>query len=212
MVEGAGAWTRVRWMLGSTAWRPHRSLLLGAIALSVLLAALATLQYRWLGQIGEADAARLRAGARSRAVQVGREFDREITLAFLWLQADAATVRGGDATAYAGRFSHWSSLAAQPGIVRTVYVVDGDRLRRFEPGTGAFVATEWPAELRAVRERVRAAGAPRMGAGGSRGFFDGIDSSPRMTGPRNTASHFAAILFMICMPPPCRYHISRCRG
>jgi len=162
-------------MLGSTAWRPHRSLLLGAIALSVLLAALATLQYRWLGQIGEADAARLRAGARSRAVQVGREFDREITLAFLWLQADAATVRGGDATAYAGRFSHWSSLAAQPGIVRTVYVVDGDRLRRFEPGTGAFVATEWPAELRAVRERVRAAGAPRTGAGGSRGFFDGID-------------------------------------
>jgi signal transduction histidine kinase len=162
-------------MLGSTAWRPHRSLLLGAIALSVLLAALATLQYRWLGQIGEADAARLRAGARSRAVEVGREFDREITLAFLWLQADAATVRGGDATAYAGRFSHWSSLAAQPGIVRTVYVVDGDRLRRFEPGTGGFVATEWPSELRAVRERVRAAGAPRAEAGGSRGFFDGID-------------------------------------
>jgi hypothetical protein len=41
-------------MLGSTAWRPHRSLLFGTIALSVLLAVLATLQYRWLGQIGEA--------------------------------------------------------------------------------------------------------------------------------------------------------------
>lgn len=162
-------------MLGSASGRPHRSLLLGAIALLVLLAALATLQYRWLGQIGEADAARLRAGARSRAVQVGREFDREITLAFLWLQADAATVRGGDATAYAGRFSHWSGLAAQPGIVRTVYVVDGDRLRRFEPGTGGFAATEWPSELRAVRERFRAAGATRTEAGGSRGFFDRID-------------------------------------
>lgn len=168
-------------MLGSASWRPHRSLLLGAIALLVLLAALATLQYRWLGQIGEADAARLRAGARSRAVQVGREFDREITLAFLWLQADAATVRGGDAKAYAGRFSHWSSLAAQPGIVRTVYVVDGDRLRRFEPGTGEFVATEWPAGLLTVRERVRAAGrapaagAPPAPAGGGRFFVDWID-------------------------------------
>jgi signal transduction histidine kinase len=168
-------------MLGSTAWRPHRSLLLGAIALSVLLAVLATLQYRWLGQIGEADAARLRAGARSRAAQLGREFDREVTLAFLWLQADAGTVRGGDATAYAGRFSRWRRLAAQPGIVRAVYVVEGDRLRRFEPGTGAFVATEWPAELRTARERFRAvgrspaAGAPPAAAGGGRGFFDAID-------------------------------------
>jgi signal transduction histidine kinase len=171
-------------MLGSTAWRPHRSLLLGAIALSVLLAVLATLQYRWLGQIGKADAARLRAGARSRAAQLGREFDREVTLAFLWLQADAATVRGGDAAAYAERFSRWSRLAAEPGIVRAVYVVEGDRLRRFELGTGAFVATEWPAELRAVRERVRAAGAPRTEAGGSRGFFDGIDTDlPAIVAP-----------------------------
>ena len=168
-------------MLGATAWRPHRSLLLGAIALSVLLAVLATLQYRWLGQIGEADAARLRAGARSRAAQVGREFDREVTLAFVWLQADAATVRGGDATGYAERFSRWSRLAAEPGIVRAVYLVEGDRLRRFEPGTGAFVATEWPAELRAVRERFRAAGlapvagAPPAMAGGGRAFVDWID-------------------------------------
>jgi signal transduction histidine kinase len=169
-------------MLGSAAWRPHRSLLLGAIALSVLLAVLATMQYRWLGQIGEADAARLRAGARSRASQFGREFDREVTLAFLWLQADAATVRGGEATAYAARFSRWSRLAAEAGIVRAVYVVDGDRLRRFEPRWRAFVATAWPPDLQTVRERLRAAGrssgagAPPAAAGGGRGFFDGIDT------------------------------------
>lgn len=165
-------------MLGSAAWRPHRSLLLGAIALSVLLAVLATLQYRWLGQIGEADASRLRAGAGSRAAQVAREVDREVTLAFLWLQADAATVRGGDAAAYAERFSRWSRLAALPGIVRAVHLADGDRLRRFEPGTGEFVATEWPAELRVLRERLRAAGRPPAeGAppAAARGrFFDGI--------------------------------------
>lgn len=177
-------------MLGSAAWRPHRSLLLGAIALSVLLAVLATLQYRWLGQIGEADAARLRAGAGSRAAQVAREFDREVTLAFLWLQADAPTVRGGDAAAYAERFSRWSRLAALPGIVRAVFVVDGDRLRRFEPGTREFVATEWPAGLRTVRERVRAAGrapaagAPPPNAGGGRAFVDWIDADlPAIVAP-----------------------------
>ena len=46
--------------------RPHRPLLLGAIALAGLLAALAVLQYRWLGQVSEAEASRLRAGARAR--------------------------------------------------------------------------------------------------------------------------------------------------
>jgi hypothetical protein len=151
-------------MLGSAAWRPHRSLVLGGIALSVLLAALATLQYRWFVQIGEADAARLRAGARSRAEQLGREFDREVTLAFLWLQADAATVRGGEATAYAARFSRWSRLAVQPGVVRAVYVVDGDRLRRFEPRWAAFVATAWPPDLQTVRERLARRAAPGAGA------------------------------------------------
>jgi signal transduction histidine kinase len=164
-------------MLGSAAWRPHRSLLLGATALSVFLAVLATLQYRWVDQIGEADAARLRAGAGARAARLAREFDREITLAFLWLQADGATLRGGDAAAYAARFSRWSRRATHPGVVRAVYVVEGDRLLLFVPETGRFEATAWPAALQATRERLRAASrSPAVPAGG-RGPFDPIDPS-----------------------------------
>ena len=60
-----------------------------------------------------------------------------------------------------------------------MYLADGDRLRRFEPGTGEFVAAEWPAELRALRERLRAAGRPAADgappAAAVVGFFDGID-------------------------------------
>ena len=160
-------------MFGSAAWRPHRSLLLGTITLAVLLAVVAGLQYRWLGQIGEADAARMRAGARSRAAQLAREFDREITLAFLWLQADAATVQGGDARAYAMRWSRWSRLTAHPGIVQAVYVVEGDHLRRFAPGAEAFQAAPWPTALEAMRERLRGPGRPPAAAG--RGLFDAID-------------------------------------
>ena len=160
-------------MFGSAAWRPHRSLLLGTITLAVLLAFVAGLQYRWLGQIGEADAARMRAGARSRAAQLAREFDREITLAFLWLQADAATVQGGDARAYAMRWSRWSRLTAHPGIVQAVYVVEGDHLRRFAPGAEAFQAAPWPTALEAMRERLRGPG--RSPAAAGRGLFDPID-------------------------------------
>jgi len=151
-------------MLGSAAWRPHRSLLLGTIALAVLLAFVAGLQYRWLGQIGEADAARMRAGARSRAAQLAREFDREITLAFLWLQADAATVQGGDARAYVARWMRWSRLTAHPGIVQAVYIVERDHLSRFAPGAEAFQAVQWPTALQAMRERLS-----------GRGLFNPID-------------------------------------
>jgi len=57
--------------------RVPRSLLFGTIALAVLLLVLATLQYRWLGQISEADEARLRAGparvpSSSRGTSTGR--------------------------------------------------------------------------------------------------------------------------------------------
>lgn len=153
-------------MLGRSDARPHRSLLLGTVVLSVLLAGLAALQYRWLGQIGEADAARLRTSARTRAAQFARELDHEISLAFLWLPVGPVLVGSADPRNYAERFSGWSSRTRHPGIVRAVYVVDEDRLRRFDPHTGAFVNEEWPAELEIPRQRLQGrerqpAGAPR---------------------------------------------------
>ena len=50
-------------------------------ALLGLILLLATLQYRWVGQVGEAERARLQAGARTRAEQLAQDFDREVTRA-----------------------------------------------------------------------------------------------------------------------------------
>src|SRR5436189_5488216 len=135
--------------------RVPRSLLFGTIALAVLLVVLATLQYRWLGQISEADEARLRAGARSRAEQLARDFDREVTRAFLWLHVDAGSVRSHDWAAYAARHARWARLTAHPGLVKDVWLVDatGDELWRFDPATSSFQAAAWPDALATLRER-----------------------------------------------------------
>src|SRR5262249_8711071 len=62
---------------------------LAVAALVLVLGLLATLQYRWVGQVGEAERARLQEAARTRVGQLAQDFDREVTRAFAWLQVDA---------------------------------------------------------------------------------------------------------------------------
>ena len=149
--------------------RVPRSLLFGTIALAVLLLVLATLQYRWLGQISEADLARLRAGARARAEQVARDFDREVTRAFLWLHVDAGSVRSRDWAAYADRRARWARLTAHPGLVKDVWLVDatGEDLQRFDPATSSFQASAWPDALATLRERAHEIALAHTGPAGA---------------------------------------------
>ena len=132
------------------------SLVLGTLTLAGLLAVLASLQYHWLGQVSRAEAERLREGARARAEQLARDFDREVTRAFLRLQVPASAIREEDWSAYADRHRQWSRSTSHPGLVRDVLLVEEDRLRRFDGG--AFRPVEWPPDLEPLRERLRSAG------------------------------------------------------
>src|SRR5215472_17234171 len=58
-----------------------RFLLTAAGTLLILLAVLATLQYRWIGEISEADQERMRASARRAADGVATDFNLEISRA-----------------------------------------------------------------------------------------------------------------------------------
>ena len=157
-------------MLGPAARRPQRSQLLGAAALSGLVAVLAVLQYRWLGQVAEADVLRLRSGARSRAEQLARDLDREITLAFLWLRVEAGTHD------FAERWARWSRLTAHPQVVRAVGLVREGAFLRFSPATGTFGPADWPVSLGAVRARLTTPlWPPRAPAPGERGLAGPLD-------------------------------------
>src|SRR5262245_62490597 len=61
-----------------------------AVALLGLIGVLASLQYRWLGRISDAERERMTATLAARANAFAQDFDRELTLAFLLFQVEPA--------------------------------------------------------------------------------------------------------------------------
>ena len=75
-------------------WRRFRPpLAVVALALFGLIVLLAVLQYRWLGQISEAERAQRRTTLAAGALEFAQDFDREITRAYLLFQTDAPIAR-----------------------------------------------------------------------------------------------------------------------
>ncbi|HWW88758.1 MAG TPA: hypothetical protein VNZ26_34435, partial [Vicinamibacterales bacterium] len=66
----------VRWQLGI------------ATTLLALLGVLATLQYRWLGDVAEAERERIRTALRSRATEFAQDFDSELTKVYVAFHVD----------------------------------------------------------------------------------------------------------------------------
>jgi signal transduction histidine kinase len=142
--------TRIVWAL---AW---------PAALIVLVGVLAWFQYRWLGQVSDADRQRRQAALNQRARDVGDEFDREIGKIYGAMQFDADAPDA--VAAFAARYEAWRDAAATPTLVQAVYLtgtsVDSDTpppVQRYSPDARAFVDAPWPDALAAVRDRVTAA-------------------------------------------------------
>ena len=62
------------------------------VVLVALLATLATFQYRWLGEVSEAERSRMRESLRTRATDFTQEFDRELTRIYLGFHVDSDQV------------------------------------------------------------------------------------------------------------------------
>ena len=142
-----------------------------AAILFVLLAALATLQHRWLGEVSEAERERMRAGLRTRASAFSQEFDTELTRVFLAFQMDADLLDRDPAAALGDAYDRWHGAASAPAIVSGIYVVSGmaiesAKLQRFDPVHRTLGPAEWPTEFRALLDRTprllpQLAGLPR---------------------------------------------------
>ena len=142
-----------------------------AAILFVLLAALATLQHRWLGEVSEAERERMRAGLRTRASAFSQEFDTELTRVFLAFQMDADLLDRDPAAALGDAYDRWHGAASAPAIVSGIYVVSGmaiesAKLQRFDPVHRTLGPAEWPPEFRALLNRTprllpQLAGLPR---------------------------------------------------
>jgi signal transduction histidine kinase len=139
--------------------RPNSSwqLIAGAV-LAVLLIALAVLQYRWIGEVGEAERARMRAGLQTRVADFSHEFDGELTRLYVAFHLEPDAFERDTAQSIAEGLDKAQSLPGGPGLVREVFLLEAQgshdvALRRFDPTTHALWPAEWPPALAEWRER-----------------------------------------------------------
>ena len=142
-----------------------------ALALLGLIVLLATLQYQWLGRISDAEREGTRSALNTHAAGFARDFDAEVTRAFLLFQIDS------DATQdlperLAMRYDRWQTSARYPRMVKDVYLLGpeaGNGLMRFNAATHVLEPSTWPAELAPIRAQLT--GPVEMPAGPSGTFL-----------------------------------------
>jgi signal transduction histidine kinase len=129
------------------------------VALAVLVAALAVLQYRWLGQVSAAERERMKTTLMQRADAFARDFDREVLHLYLALQTESAGLALRDWTAFSRRYDIWRQSAEYPQIVKAIYFVEREEaatpLLQYKPDARTFEVVDWPDDLAVVRERIR---------------------------------------------------------
>jgi signal transduction histidine kinase len=158
-------------------WQP-----IAGAALAVLLIALAVLQYRWIGEVGEAERARMRAGLQTRAADFSQEFDRELTRLYLAFHLEPDALDRDPARSVAEGLDKVQSMPAGSGLIREVFLLEAQAshdaaLQRFDPSTGALQPAEWPPALVEWRERAFRQGPLGPAAGLPIFMADAVDAS-----------------------------------
>jgi signal transduction histidine kinase len=145
--------------IGRPEW--ERLLLPAAVvSLTVLLVVLAVLQYRWIGEIGQAERERLRAGLEAAAERAAGEVDHEITRVWLSFHPSPGEDAAHRRDELARQLRAWRRTAPAPGLVKDVLVAvrgpeEDHALERLDPAAGRFVPVPWPEDLRGLRDRLR---------------------------------------------------------
>ncbi len=133
-----------------------RYLLLTAM-LVVLLGTLATLQYRWLGDVSAAERERLRAIVRTRAADFTSDFDRAVSSLYAAFRIDGGELDRGAAAALVAAWNRAvTSSPAAPSLVARVFLFDGSRsqpddLRALDIERGTLEPAPWPDALQSWR-------------------------------------------------------------
>lgn len=137
-----------------------------ALLLLALLAVVAVLQYRWLGEVSTAERERLQASLQARSAELTTEVDRDLTRTFAAFQLTSAALDAdpiGALTAAAGRAEADSETGE---VIRAIYVAEagmpGGAVQRFDPAARTLDPAAWPAELSGLAARLASARHPGL--------------------------------------------------
>lgn len=132
--------------------------LLIAAVLVVLLAFLASLQYRWIGQVSAMHRHRKQADLLASSSRFAEDFDREVTRAFLYFHPDPRDV-SGRRDRVVRQLDRWIDEAPYPRLVRDVLLVRRDpegglSAEILKPGASGFKPVSSPADLEFFRRHL----------------------------------------------------------
>jgi signal transduction histidine kinase len=142
--------------MGFWKFRPTKTLVL-VVVLSVLLVTLATLQYRWLGQVSTGERERMQASLDAGTTRFSQDFNREITRAYLSFQMDSTDLQNEKSEAVASRLDQWQANAPYPGLISELFLVDTAddgvaRITHFNRALRKYDRVEWPVEFTGLRQ------------------------------------------------------------
>jgi signal transduction histidine kinase len=126
-------------------------------ALLGLLGLLATLQYRWLGQISNGERERLQRLVQSDTQRFAEDFNREIRNAYFNFQMPAGVWRGKNWNEFNQRAAFWRERTAYQNLIRDFYFAETGNdagLLRYNRENGAFEAAEWSEELNKLKPKL----------------------------------------------------------
>jgi signal transduction histidine kinase len=144
-----------------------------AAVLVVLLAVLAVLQWRWIGEVSAMERHRMRMGLHAAGAHFTEDFDREVTRAFLYFHPGPLEPADARLDHVLRQYDRWNAETPYPRLVRDVFLMrpasdGGTGLEVLWPAEHRFVACPWPPELAALRQRLEAAARSPDSPGDSR--------------------------------------------
>src|SRR5215203_904825 len=128
-----------------------------AALLLLLLGVLATLQYRWSGEVSAMERQRMRSSLFAAGSRFAEDFDREVTRVFLYFHPIMEPV-DDKVERVLRQYARWMDEAPYPRLIREVYLVrpaGGGRvdLLVLRPEEHRFEASPWTPELLALAKR-----------------------------------------------------------
>ena len=121
-----------------------------------LLAVLATLQYRWLGQISDGERVRLQNRLQIDTERFAEDFNREIRDVFHSFQLNADSIREKDWSAFNEQFIVWRNKANYPNLIENIYFAqdaENSPLLSYNQNRRAFEEIEVTDEIQKLREK-----------------------------------------------------------
>ncbi|MFK7848775.1 MAG: sensor histidine kinase [Rhodothermales bacterium] len=132
--------------------RRNKLMLMVVIGLVALLPILATLQYRWIGQLSNGEVERLRTNLQTSAELFGRAVNNELSPAQFAFRVSFTGSLDQISRELSLNYQYWASRVSRPNLIDHIYWIDYDadqnlQLHEFDPADGNLTTKEWPDEL-----------------------------------------------------------------